>query len=206
MAYFLRVLGKDPQCVPLYVLREALACSRLPFELRILQGPGDKAWDSIELGARGRTIAVITRLSLATPDWEARELTELFGEFGTMRPFSAASWLAEYLAGVRVVYRLEVLPGIDEISGWPALHLVEGAIWEWAGGILQSDGEGFTNENGYFVLWHFREDASGPGNMAVLEDGDWIEFEMDLGDVEQRAAFLEGRVPEGAAEGALSAP
>jgi hypothetical protein len=86
------------------------------------------------------------------------------------------------------------------------LHVVQGAIWEWAGGILQSDGEGVTNENGYYILWRFVENAAGLANMAVLDGEQFVEFEMDLADPEQRAAFREGRVPDGADPGALSSP
>ena len=63
---------------------------------------------------------------------------------------------------------------------------------------MQADGEGFTNEDGYHILWQFGEEVEGPLKMAVLgEDGRWTEFEMDLGDRRQRAAFLAGQVPDG---------
>jgi hypothetical protein len=70
---------------------------------------------------------------------------------------------------------------------------------ERRGGILQADGEGFSNEDGYLILWQFADTVDGDWNMAVLDkDGSWIRFQMNLGDPEQRAAFLKGRVPEGA--------
>ena len=34
--------------------------------------------------------------------------------------------------------------------------------------------------------------------MAVFQSGKWIAFEMDLGNQDQREAFLEGKVPTGA--------
>jgi hypothetical protein len=34
--------------------------------------------------------------------------------------------------------------------------------------------------------------------MAVLDSqGQWVRFEMNLGDAEQRSAFFDGRVPKG---------
>jgi hypothetical protein len=33
--------------------------------------------------------------------------------------------------------------------------------------------------------------------MAVLEQGQWRHFEMDLGDRQHRAAFLQGQIPAG---------
>lgn len=177
----------------------------LPFKVRGDDG-GDTNWRRLEIyGAFGRAIAVIERTPVLAES-TMPEFAELVKDLASMRPRSAVEWLVRYLSTVRVVYRIEVLPAIDELRGWPALHVVQGAIWEFAGGILQSDGEGFTNENGYYILWQFREDTDGLANMAVLDDGDWLEFQMNLGDAEQRAAFLEGRMPEDAEEGALSAP
>jgi len=55
--------------------------------------------------------------------------------------------------------------------------------------------EGFTNEDGYQIVWQFSDSVSGPWNMGVLQDGIWHHFEMDLGDPDHRVAFLKGRVP-----------
>jgi hypothetical protein len=206
MAYFIRVLGKDSQAVPLHVLREALAGNELPFVLRAVEGQ-DKSWLALDLASRtGTSVARIRRIPVPDSAANAPELQALLESLEGERPRTAVEWLRDYLCGVRVVYELEVLPAIDQHSGWSALHVVQGAIWEWAGGILHADGEGFTNENGYFIVWRFNSDAHGLGNMAVLDGGDWLEFEMDLGNPEHREAFLDGRVPDGAQEGALSSP
>ena len=37
------------------------------------------------------------------------------------------------------------------------------------GGILKADGEGFSNEDGYPILWRFPEDAASAWIMAVLD-------------------------------------
>ena len=60
----------------------------------------------------------------------------------------------------------------------------------------QADGEGFTNEEGYHIVWQFSDSVSGPWKMGVLQDGVWHHFTMDLGDPDHRAAFLEGSVPD----------
>jgi len=39
--------------------------------------------------------------------------------------------------------------------------------------------------------------VSGPWWMAVLRDGAWVRFQMELGDARQREAFRAGRVPDG---------
>jgi hypothetical protein len=63
---------------------------------------------------------------------------------------------------------------------------------------LQADNEGFFNEDGYHILWQFNESAEGDGWMAVLQDGQWIPFEMNRGNREQRQSFFEGQIPKGA--------
>jgi hypothetical protein len=56
--------------------------------------------------------------------------------------------------------------------------------------------EGFSNEKGHHVLWQFSEVVEGEWNVAVLDpDGKWVAFTMDLGNLEHRRAFLDGRVP-----------
>lgn len=115
------------------------------------------------------------------------------------RPESAARWLERYLPRVKAIYAFQLLSGADFQGGWAAVHALQSCIWRKRGGILQADGEGFSNEDGYQILWQFADTADGAWNMAVLDKGGiWIPFEMNLGDPEQRTAFLEGRVPEGA--------
>jgi hypothetical protein len=76
---------------------------------------------------------------------------------------------------------------------WPFL---KSKIWTETQGILQADGEGSSNEDGYQILWQFRDAVSGPWYMAVLDaSGKWVNFKMDLGDKGQRHEFLDGKVP-----------
>ena len=67
------------------------------------------------------------------------------------------------------------------------------------GGIIQADNEGFSNEDGYHILWQFADDVSGNWNMAVKNFfGNWTNFTMNLGDQRQREEFWKGSVPKGA--------
>src|SRR5512135_3082541 len=68
-------------------------------------------------------------------------------------------------------------------------------LWERGDAIIQADGEGFTNEEGYHIVWQFADHVSGPWKMGVLQDGVWQHFTMDLGDPDHRSAFLRGAVP-----------
>lgn len=96
-----------------------------------------------------------------------------------------------------MIYAFRLLSGTDVNDGWSRLHSVYNAVWQAAGGILQSDGEGFSNEAGYTILWQFSEAATGSWNVGVLSDGRWVNFEIDLGNSEHREAFLQGKVPAG---------
>jgi hypothetical protein len=104
-------------------------------------------------------------------------------------------WLTAFLRSVKTIYCFQHLSGTEIDDGSAALGAVSEAVWARGDAIFQADGEGFSNEDGCHVLWQFRDSVSGPWQMAVLHGGNWVPFEMDLGDVRQRAAFLEGRTP-----------
>jgi hypothetical protein len=106
--------------------------------------------------------------------------------------------LQHYLPGVKVIYAFQLLSGTDFEDGWAPLHRLYNAVWDHAGGILQSDGEGFSDENGFTILWQFSSSVTGKWNMGLLKDSRWVHFEMDLGNEQHRNAFLNGQVPDGA--------
>ena len=64
-------------------------------------------------------------------------------------------------------------------------------------GIIQADREGFSDEKGYHILWQFSNSVKRPWWMSVLKDGQWVRFQMDLGNRKHRAAFFRGQVPAG---------
>ena len=71
------------------------------------------------------------------------------------------------------------------------LSAVKNRIWSFAPSILLADNEGFSNEDGYHILWQFSGSVNGPWWMGVLCDDHWRHFRMDLGNREHREAFLE---------------
>ncbi|HSE26404.1 MAG TPA: hypothetical protein VLB68_32350, partial [Pyrinomonadaceae bacterium] len=64
--------------------------------------------------------------------------------------------------------------------------------------ILQADNEGFSNEEGYHILWQFNDSVNGTWWMAVMKGDQWKPFQMDLGDHKQRESFFKGQIPKGA--------
>ncbi len=111
-----------------------------------------------------------------------------------------------FLLGARVILwsqspflqaAFAIAMGLLVNNGWDILGEVKSSIFAQVDGIIQADGEGFSDEDGYHILWQFSDSAKGPWWMGVLKDGEWIHFQMDLGNMKQREAFLLGKVPEG---------
>jgi hypothetical protein len=193
LGYYIRVLGTNPREVPLQSLRAS--ASPAVFDA---DDDGSGGWQNIVLRHEdGTEIAEIERNLVVDGDLGAEELQEFIEEVPLCQPESAARWLKDYLSRVKVIYAFRLLSGTDVNDGWSRLHSVYNAVWQAAGGILQSDGEGFSNEAGYTILWQFSETATGSWNVGVLSDGRWVYFEMDLGNSEHREAFLQGMVPAG---------
>ena len=90
-----------------------------------------------------------------------------------------------------------MLSGTDHLNGWEIFGTLKQALWSFAPSILQADNEGFTNEDGYHILWQFNDDVSGKWWMGVARDGGWDHFEMELGAPDHRESFLRGEVPSG---------
>ena len=84
-----------------------------------------------------------------------------------------------------------------EGNNYDIVNSIRSKIWNRTGGIFQADGEGFSNEEGYHILWQFSDNVTGDWSCAVLNtSGDWDKFVMDLGDKIQRKEFQEGKDPE----------
>ena len=127
----------------------------------------------------------------------SEELVEFIEEIRMCKPESGAAWLESFLKDVRTIYAFQHLPGTDRGGGAQSLRVVAEAIWARGDAVIQADGEGFTNEDGYHILWQFSDRVTGPWWMAVLQNGRWSPFQMDLGNRDHRQAFVEGRVPDG---------
>lgn len=196
MGHYIRILSPNAAPVPM---------SRLTDALEELGAPVALSGDSAEHGWRqmvlahpaGKDIAVV-ECDLATPGSLAEEeIQEFLADISDARPASAVAWLKSYLPKVKAIYGIQVVAGAEEGEGWDMVDTIRHALVTHAGGIIQADNEGFSNEEGYHILWQFADDVEGTWWMAVLKDGRWIKFEMDLGDPDHRDAFLAGDEPDG---------
>jgi len=196
MGHYIRVLSPNPVRVSMSRLMEAL--EELGAPVALSGDSGETNWRQLVLAhPEGKDIAVVECDLVEKGSLAEEEIGELLEEIAEAQPASAAAWLQAYLAEVKAIYAIQVVAGANEGEGWDVVDTIRNALLAHAGGIIQADNEGFSNEEGYHILWQFDEDVEGDWWMAVLKDGKWVKFEMDLGDPEHRAAFLAGKVPAG---------
>ena len=197
MPYYVRVLSTLSDCVSLSQMQSALAAHQGQATLSVEQGTPDD-WTQIILShSDGHEISSIERDVVEEGSLGAAELAEFADEVRLCKPMSASAWLLDYFLHVRCIYAFQLLKGIDHKDGWEIFGSVKSVIWSAAPSILQADCEGFTNEDGYHILWQFNDSVEGTWWMGVLRDGKWTHFEMDLGNRTQRESFFQGLVPEG---------
>jgi hypothetical protein len=147
--------------------------------------------------SKGQELLQIERNPVLAGRLGMAELTEFRGFIRQHQPASAVEWLQRYFDEVKVIYAFEVLTAAAADNNFEIVSAIRTAIWDRTGGILQNDNEGFTNEDGFHILWQFDDDATGDKYCAVLNaDGSWQRFRMDLGDPFQRMAFLGGELPQ----------
>ncbi|NUP08853.1 MAG: hypothetical protein HOW73_22630 [Polyangiaceae bacterium] len=146
----------------------------------------------------GVPIARVERCAVTQGSLAQDEIAEFLDELDDCKPETAAKWLRSYLPQVATIYSFQHLSGCDERDGDLALRAVRDHIWARGDAILQADAEGFSNEDGYHILWQFDDAVTGPWMMAVLVDDVWVPFKTDLANRRHRQAFLKGLVPPGA--------
>ena len=206
MAYYTRVLSKDDEFPSFEALAQVVSADHPDFKLTIEEGDEDE-WQTLLLSSVDEVeVAVIERNPVSDGSMGQDEIAEFMEDLVGCKPENAVEWLEDYLSEVKTVYAFQHLQGSETVDGGNALHAVRSALWERGEAILQADGEGFTNEAGYHIVWQFSDTITGPWKMAVLQDGVWHQFAMDLGDPDHREAFLAGEVPEDVSSTIASEP
>lgn len=198
MGYYTRVLSQRADVPDFEELAAALLMDGIAASLSVGDSD-DGVWTSLLLSKPdGAPIAFLERCMVAEGDIGADEVDELLDTLEGCKPVDGAGWVANYLTSIKAIYAFEHLEGADDEDGHAALQALRAHVFDKAAGILQADSEGFSNEDGYQVVWQFDEAVEGSWWMALRQNGDWITFQMELGDPAHRAAFQEGRVPPGA--------
>jgi len=199
VGYYTRVLSKYEDFPSFEELTQVVQGDHPSFKLSIEEGTED-AWESLLLSGDGEVeVAVLERFPVSDGSIGQDEIAEFIEDTQGCKPESGVEWLHAFLDEVKTVYSFQHLVGSETEEGLAALHALRTFLWQRGESIIQADMEGFTNEEGYHIVWQFSDTVSGAWNMAVLQDGTWHQFQMDLGDPDQREAFFRGEVPPDAA-------
>lgn len=195
MAYYTRVLSKQEEFPSFEELADVIGVEHPDCKLTIEEGD-EQEWETILLsGDDNVEIAVLERLPVFDGSIGQDQIADFIEDTQECKPESGVAWLHDYLDEVQTIYAFQHLQGADLEEGSAALHALRSFLWERGSAIIQADLEGFTNEEGHHIVWQFSDTVSGAWSMAVLQEGTWHHFEMDLGDPDHRAAFMQGEVP-----------
>lgn len=198
MSYYTRILTPSAARVPVAELQAALKAAKAQARLEVEEGSGEE-WKQLAVADRdGGSVLAIERNDVAEEGVGRDEIQEFLEEIPNYGPASAVKWLQRYLPTVRTIYAFQHLDGMSKARGRRIFDALQSALWSKLGGIFQADNEGFSNEQGYHVLWQFGDKVSGIWYMALLDkEGRWHPFQMDIGNLEHRDSFKQGRVPAG---------
>jgi hypothetical protein len=189
------VLSKQEDFPSLDELAQLIRSQHPDYKLAVEEGD-DQHWETLLLSGMDEVeVALIERNPVTEGSLGQDEIAEFIEETQECKPETGVEWLHEFLGEVKNIYAFQHLQGSDTVEGSEALHALRSALWERGDAILQADSEGFTNEDGFHIVWQFSDSVSGPWKMAIRQDGLWHHFTMDLGDPDHREAFLNGEVP-----------
>jgi hypothetical protein len=206
MGYYLRLLTSSDATVPLGELQEAFAeldYDEITFALDADEGEGETelSWSFVRVyGEGGVLLCDVSRDLRGQGDLVEDEVTSFHEELAEAQPRNAARWVRDQLAAVKAIYAVQVMNVDDDDDGADVPSILVSLLQGYLGGLIQADGEGFSNEDGHLIVWQFDDEtAEGVWTAAVLTpNGAWEAFEMDLADPAQREAFKQGRRPPNA--------
>jgi hypothetical protein len=200
MGYYIRVLGtKDPD-IHIDELLDALNEDGLEAQVTFDKNETPNKWTVLQIvNDKGQELTQIERNPVIDGEIGKEELDEFKELILDYKPISAVNWLTNYFSKVKVIYAFQILNAGFEDSNFDIISALKTKIWNKTEGILQADNEGFTNDNGYHILWQFSDDVTGQWSCATINlSGQWQKFIMDLGDTTQREEFQNGKVPKNA--------
>jgi len=198
MGYFIRVFGKKDPDIPISIINDNLKNSGFEVSITIDLGSND-SWEQITISDKGGSeIVQIERNTTYADSLGRNELIEFEEEIENCKPRSAVEWLKKFFKTVEVIYAFQIFDFSDYTRGWEIIGQTKNLLMNITQGIIQADYEGFSNEEGYHILWQFSDNVEGDWSMALLSPSDeWIKFKMDLGNKSHRAAFMDGKIPQG---------
>ncbi len=200
MGYYIRVLGTCDPNIHVDELIRGLKNQGLTAKFDIAPNESQDNWSVIGVAnSDNDDLIQIERNPVIDGELGKEELEEFKDDIKDYKPTSAVKWLNKYFDRVKVIYAFQLLDKSFEDNNFLLVGAIKSIIWNKVGGILQADNEGFSNEEGYHILWQFSDTVNGEWNMSVKNFfGKWINFTMDLGDKKQRDEFQAGNIPKDA--------
>ena len=200
MGYYIRVLGSQDPDIHIDELIEALTVDCVTAKIEFNPNEQPNKWTMLDiLNKDGEALAQIERNPVVDGELGREELDEFREDIQNYKPASAVKWLTNYFGNVKVIYAFQMLNAAFDDGNFEIVSCIKTKIWNRTQGILQADNEGFSNEDGYHILWQFSDNVTGERSCAIRNWlGKWDKFEMDLGDTVQRQEFQNGKVPKNA--------
>lgn len=201
MGYYVRVLGTQDPDLHIDEFLEVLNKEGLTAKFELDPSELPNKWTIISiLNQDGEELAQLERNPISEEGLGREELEEFKEEVESYEPKTAAKWLKKYFDKVKVIYAFQMLnASFTDDRNFEIISCIKTKVWNRTKGILQADNEGFTNEDGYHILWQFSDNVTGNWLCSVQNWlGQWKNFEIDLGDLKQRLEFKEGKVPTNA--------
>jgi|WetSurMetagenome_2_1015567.scaffolds.fasta_scaffold47959_2 hypothetical protein len=190
MAYYVRLLTPSEKIVP------ASEISIQGKYIKLASGM-DSSWDRIEIfEPEDNLISVLERITTYPGSPGEAEFIKIRASVQGSYPVSAREWLERYLGKVKTIYRFQLLTDNITRNSWSTLGRIQNYLKDSLSGIIQSDNEGFYNENGDYILWQMYEGAAGMIPAATLdEEGNWVSYQLRLKDEKAVEKFNEGIIP-----------
>jgi hypothetical protein len=198
MPYYIRVLGTQNPDIQIDELIDTLKSENLSAKFAIAEGEQPNKWTIIEVAnEHGNTLTQIERNPVIEGELGQEELEEFRENIQDYKPSSAVNWLDNFFDKVKVIYAFQLLDAAFNDNNFEIISAIKNYIWNKTSGILQADNEGFSNDDGYHILWQFSDNVNGEWSCAIINSaGQWERFKMDLGDKVQRQEFWDGKVPK----------
>src|SRR4051812_33070119 len=159
MGYYIRVLGTQDPDIHLDELPDGLRADGLTAKLAFAEGEQASNWTILQVAnEQGDTLTQVERNPVIEGELGKDELEEFKEEIEDCRPTSAVHWLTSYFDKVKVIYAFQILNAAFADDNFEIISSIKTKIWNRTGGILQADHEGFSNDEGYHILWQFSDD------------------------------------------------
>ena len=199
MPHYVRILGKKNPTITVDQLNKVLIKHNFKASI-IIENGNNRDWTQLTVKDEQDNEFLVIEKNIVEPgQLGADEIQNFKEEIQDCKPKTAVKWLMKFFDKVKVIYAFQILSAIDNKNNWTIFGELQEAIWKKTNGIIQADNEGFSNEEGFHILWQFNDTVTGDWNMAVRTIfGGWKKFEMNLGDKKQREEFWKGKVPKNA--------